>query len=463
MTPDAPQARAHRVSLVVAAILLVGVASRTHFWHAIALAIAVVYLMLVIPHWRLASHAAVGLFLVAPVAAVIPLVGGPYLVYAAIALVSVGIVGATARRSLTHLPILAFLLWQLSGAIKTYSTLGGVSEYYVLVVPGAMLGLYLVLQVGGARVPETLVGGLMVLSAVEAAVGLCQTLFGVPVFEAIGSPTYVEARNYFGYFLPGVSTVARLATGTFEHFNGLGALLGVGTTMCFWYWIRRRSLPRLALLLLVGSGLIATFSRGSLIGALTGCTFVYAFTAKRGWRLARAVGAGAVALTGLALAWSEITTYTTSTSNLASRQEVWAFALADYGSDPVVVLFGHGFGYFQVLLSSAGAATARLHSAPLQLLLEGGIVGVVLFMAAVAYAFRRASEWPGLSLPSAGGVVALLVSSLFDNSLAGHLGVLGIGLLVVMASATAQEPSEQAAEGESAARPEALTAGERTP
>ena len=197
-----------------------------------------------------------------------------YLAYA-IVLVAAGGGAAVLHRGAHVRFMVGFTGWMILSA--TYSTVVlHPSPYYsLLLLPIGLLGMSLLGSDDGGARAGVILRGLLSFAAVQSLLGLIQTLFDVPAFAALGGIVYSEPRNYLAMLLPGMSSQVRMATGTFEHFNGLGALLCLVAPIAFGGWLHSRARWRPVLLIVVMAGLVATFSRGALLGALIGVSLVY--------------------------------------------------------------------------------------------------------------------------------------------------------------------------------------------
>lgn len=341
-----------------------------------------------------------------------------------------------------------FVGWLFLSAAYSTVSIGPSPIYGLLVLPfGAAAAIMLLRhrRVNG----EVFLRLLLAFAVLQALLGLAQTLLDLKPFTALGSVIFSEPRNYLAVLVPGLSSQVRMATGTFSHFNGLGALLSLVAPMTFGAWLQEKTSRRLLVLVIVWAGLVATFSRGALLGAVLGSLLVYR-AANRG-TATRAIRASALVLAGglgaLAL-FQGVRDYAAATNNLAPRLEVWSLAIQASFADPVRLLFGSGFGFFgSGFLETAGVVT-RLHSAPVQLLAELGLVGMVLFLLAVAPRLLRglASGEP-LQVALTGGAVAFLAHQFFDNGLFGFTGVLFFGVMAVLARLQASPSTVQPGEG----------------
>lgn len=226
---------------------------------------------------------------------------------------------------------------------------------------------------------------------------------------------------------PGTVLDPGRATGGFSSANYLGffacqyALLGIGM------WAVTRGAGRgllVAIIVLLVTALMLSFSRSSLIGLAVGAL---TFTALRSVRLAVALAVvmGVAALTlyplflGARLDVADPFDPLAVESRLQS--EYWRTLAAQAGlslfqTDPML---GVGFGVFERLSAGfiIGSPALASHNVYVQILAEQGAVGAVLVAATLAglawTLWRSESPWRGAALAM---LVAFLAQSLFINS-----------------------------------------------
>jgi len=224
-----------------------------------------------------------------------------------------------------------------------------------------------------------------------------------------------------------------MATGTFDHFNRLGALLCIAVPLAYARWQDNRSVLTGAYLALVSVGLVCTFSRGALLGAIIGVVILYvARPTEHTRRTARTFLLVLAALILGFLVYSQISEYFGATGNLASRTKAWVLALTYYVQDPFRVLFGAGYGFFRHSYLLQQDAIPSIHSALVQVLTETGLVGFGLLAWAITKTLIRSlgSQRPASS--ALGPVLlAFLVHQLFDNALFEYQGLLFMGLFAL--------------------------------
>jgi O-antigen ligase len=131
--------------------------------------------------------------------------------------------------------------------------------------------------------------------------------------------------------------------------------------------------------------------------------------------------------------------------------QTWQTALDDALDHPSDLAVGSGYGYYRrsvLVMGLAGETLTRestymssLHSSPLQLLLEFGLLGVVLGTLWLVTAFRSAmrARRP-LTVAVLGGAVGLLCSQAFDNALFSYAGIVFAALMAIAESESTQDP-----------------------
>jgi hypothetical protein len=425
--------------IVGCASIVVGllvVLSGADFWPLLLVGSTLVLLALVLDPMH-AQTIAIGAFFVAPLLGVVEILrpeDNNFYLYAILMLLSVGFTAAArAMRSLDLLGL--FLIWLLASATYATVLLKPAPFYLLLQMPLGALGLYLVLSYGRQAARRFFLVGLLVWSGIEATIGVLQTAFGLSGFERWGQVAFTESRNYLAYVVPGISPTVRMATGTFTHFNQLAALLCMVVPIALWRWLDRKSLTSAAYLALILSGLLCTFSRGGLLGAVVGCAVVYlALPQDRTLRHVRVwVGVLVVLVTGIALA-QVAGEYVAATQNLSPRLVTWSLVLGHAVQDPVRLMFGSGLGYYALgFLPQQSGASFWVHSAPIEVVAETGIIGLVLGTVVVVRACVEGvrSRAP-LAVALSGGVAAFVFSQMFDNAFFTMTGAVVVGLLTLL-------------------------------
>lgn len=356
-----------------------------------------------------------------------------YSAYAAGVLVAVGFVSAV--RAHHRIGVMGiFLFWLVISAVATTARLHPDPAYSIVAVPLGMLGIYLLLAHAQDDVRDVFIGGALLLMAVEAALGILQTTTGFPTFSVWDDVSYSEPRNYLALIVPTLPSQVQMAPGTFEHFNGLGGLMSIAVPLAYSNWQRKKTLPRLLYLILILAGLVSTFSRGALIGGIVGVGLLYLLKQKgsreRLVHIAVLVALGIVIGT---LAYSTLADYASSTGTFSARLEAWRVALGYAASDPLRLLLGAGYGFFAQGYLAAQGAVETIHSAPIQILAETGVLGLGLFLWGVGkflHAAIRSREPQVLALGAS--AAAFFAHQLFDNALFGFLGILLVGVLALI-------------------------------
>lgn len=323
---------------------------------------------------------------------------------------------------------------------------------------------YILVHRCSPRVRRVWLGVILALAAVESCIGVAQALTGRPVFPTVLETLARSDRNYFAAIFSNLSPTVTQASGTFEHFNGLGALLVLATPIAFSLWLGRpRSAPRVLLVALLVAGTVATFSRGALLGTAAGVALTL-FCDRDHSRRVFTVLVACLAGIALLLAVSTFTQYYQTTENVGIRTSTWSYAAETALDRPSSLLLGSGYQYYHTSVLSGGRAAGKtlaadstimssLHSGPLQLLLEFGVVGVILFVAWLAAVLRSAlgASRTALSIGLAAGAVGFLCHQFLDTSLFAYQGVL---MVVVLALAEAEVAAAREAEAVARKEPE---------
>jgi hypothetical protein len=287
----------------------------------------------------------------------------------------------------------AFLTYTVvAAAIALSLALTPADTIRALSSPVAALGVYVLVLRGDRSERRLFVGGLLALASVESVIAILQAFTGWPVFSIVLPSLFEYDRNYLAYLVPGMSSTVTLGSGTFYHFNLLGSVLALAAPVAFALWLQiPRSWPRFVLFALLGGGALATFSRGTLLALTLAIALLLLTEYTRGRRQGTIVLLSAVAIAAM-LAYNVFTRYVEATGNITTRWSTWLYAVDNALETPSNLLFGYGFRYFQRGVLSAGDVNraihsdvlTHLHSGALQLLLEFGIIGLVLFILWIA-------------------------------------------------------------------------------
>jgi O-antigen ligase len=213
--------------------------------------------------------------------------------------------------------------------------------------------------------------------------------------------------------------------------NDFGAFLMTLIVLRISIWAYTRQRPPLYVLGGLGSSLIAlifTLARSPLLGLVVGLVCV---SLSSMWR--RGITGRSLRSAGIVVAVVSPVLFqpaprerltSASLANSSGRSDLWDAALELFSRRPV---FGHGFGSYNVtsphviedfvtsakfgpVIPGLGQPTSSAHNVVLQVLAEGGIVGMAVVSWCVAYLLRGC--WHALLLPV---VVAIFVDSLFDT------------------------------------------------
>lgn len=220
---------------------------------------------------------------------------------------------------------------------------------------------------------------------------------------------------------------------------------------------RRPGLAVLAALGLCSLSIVLTFSRGAFVALVAGLA---ALMVAALWRAAshRSRAAGVLLLAaGLSpvLIAGPLQDRLTSvgTNQSSGRTELWQAAWNGFGDEPVA---GHGFGSFEVYSPAVvdlaqpgvvGGFTYSAHNMPLQILFEGGVIGLLLVLVAATAVVRR-----GWHPVIAAVVVAGVVDSMFETFpyvvqvswVLGLVGAVGLSYRVRRAAADGPTPAPPA-------------------
>jgi len=213
--------------------------------------------------------------------------------------------------------------------------------------------------------------------------------------------------------------------------NAFGAFLMVLIVLRVSLWAYTRRRPPWYVLAGLGSSLVAlvlTLARSPVLGLVVGLGAISVSALRRRGVTGRSLRAGAVIAAVLSPVLSQPAARKRLTSlsldNSSGRNDIWGTALDLFRRSPIV---GHGFGSFNVtspniiedFVSSAkygpvtpGVAqpTSSAHNVLLQVMAEGGLIGLAIVSWSVYYLLRAC--WHAVLVPV---TLAILVDSMFDT------------------------------------------------
>jgi hypothetical protein len=321
--------------------------------------------------------------------------------------------------------IVIYFLWFFINALIFWGFKGVIQNYSLLTIPFTALSLYYILLVFTKDTEIILfIKLLMVTVILEALIGISQSFFGKPIFPNIVADIYQSNRNYLAPFSPHVTSLVNQGTGTFEHFNGLGALLALTFPVFFGFWRANKTYLRFVIMCILFLGIVTTYSRGALLGAIIGTSFIIIFDSKL--PKLKALALLSVGIMVLLFSLNVFQTYIQSTGNISSRYDSWMVSI-DYAlKNSKRLIFGFGIFFFREEVLGTGPTLSNLHSGQLQILLELGLLGFCIFMTCFINMFFKffKSERNLFAMSMLAGIFSFFVHQLFDNAMFGPLGTL---------------------------------------
>lgn len=277
---------------------------------------------------------------------------------------------------------------------------------------------------------------LVIMGVCQSLIGLSQVLFGVPYFEGlVGDELYSWDRNYFSYFLSSAfSKETILASGTFRHFNTLASFLVLCLPVAFAFWLQYKKNSWLIALIVIFIGIIITFSRGALMAACFITALMYFIFSPN--RLIKIYLSILLFLLVLILASPILDTYISETGNVNIRVRTWDHVIDYAFRHPLYLIFGYGFGHLQsnVLVNDIEILD-NTHNSFLQLFVELGAVGLLLYIAGFFFLIKNAlkvnSVWAYCLIAI---VVGFSLTQLFDNALFSFNGLLFFVIIALFQS-----------------------------
>ncbi len=258
----------------------------------------------------------------------------------------------------------------------------------------------------------------------QAIVGIFQSVTSVGAF-------YRTNRGYLGLLGLGSTSVWH-GQGSFIHFNGFGNyLVSMFLLLCpFLYYVVKNKKIALAIALLLFTGVIISYSRGSLLGLIIAMAFfVHEITPnkKKFWTLTAIgtlfIGAFAIYVSG-----------TSYINTLNPRDNIWDVVFAIIFDGPRSTLIGSGLNSYWdaiALYIPANVTFERIagwyaHSSYLLAMQEMGLIGLFIyygiigcFMFSLYGDYKRTNGYlKFLSLSILMFLIGMLVMGIFDHSFA---------------------------------------------
>ena len=323
------------------------------------------------------------------------------------------------------------------------------------------------------------VGGLLVAATAEAAVGLVQTLGRIGPAHFLVNDVLMRAHGTFGQPNPFAGYLVLFFPIAF-------ALWAFGDLEARLPWIR--SFTGLVVIVL-GSALLASLSRGGLLGMAGAVLLVLLLGSRATRRITLAVGAAVLSLAivaGLALpgqvtepaldaALAAVNVRTVASTpvtpenwSVLERLSQWHAGIRMFQDN---YLTGVGVGnydayYPEVALPNWQQPLGHAHNLYLNIAAESGLLGLgayLVLVLAIVCLGRRALHnrhdraVRALAVGILGGLTAYSIHSIFDMLFVQGVGVL-LGLLLALLENAASAPEQMTAPGTSRLRPESRTA-----
>lgn len=298
---------------------------------------------------------------------------------------------------------------------------------------------------------------LLAAAILTSVLCISQMTWGYTGFFGSAEQQIVDAEQGYDTIFP---TFFR-ASGTFNGPNAAGAFLAIGMVVGVSQVLSMRSNRVLYCLgaLLCGLGVLTTFSRGALLGAIVGTMFASSILLR--WSRPRmvaliallAVFVGAVLISEQARSYLRIGADIISTS--PTRVDAWQAALTLVRRNPV---FGIGFYEFHAAAQGISGTTEtplHPHNGPLKALVEQGPVGLLGYLLFVVTFLRTAKKSVGDAVKGHDrwvfGAIAGIGASLFTQELfdagfslgSSSLAILFAALLGLQASLSSKLENNQ--------------------
>lgn len=322
------------------------------------------------------------------------------------------------------------------------------SHYTVALFPLSLLGFYSIMLFGPKmeeRFFLTLCTILITIGLVQSGIGMSQVFTGQPDFGMHDDEEGLQAtsRNWIAYLIPGMSADTVLASGSYDHFNTLGAFLTMLTPIAFCLWKHYKKNIWALIFIIHYIGVICTFSRGALMSTTAAVAIVYFRAASHKiLQIYLVIFLGTVGILVLA---STLTKYAEETGNAAGRYETWMYSLKHGFKRPIRLVFGYGIFHYKEKVIYAKTTVIitedneriynNIHSIYVQMFLELGVVGLGLYLFSLFSIIKRCivknTIW---SYGLIGTIVGYTITQAFDHSYFAGSGLMLFAIIGMMTS-----------------------------
>ena len=298
-------------------------------------------------------------------------------------------------------------------------------NYMLLVMPSLSLSMYILFRyyVTYVNIRFFLIF-LLLIAIIQSILGLSQSFWGYPNL-GLSENIFQSDRNYFSILFPWVSPLVRHGTGTFLHFNGLGSFLTISIPFLFANWLtNKKNILNIIIFLIVFAGVMTTYSRGAFLGSFFGCAVYYFMFRKSNIKILILNG---LLFLAIAIYFSDsFQFYFQQTENLSFRLMMWDWSVSYIVNNPLKMVFGYGVTFFRNEFYLQYGTVTDLHSGIIQITLELGMVGILLFLWILKSImnFRINNKNNQLYLACFASIFGFLAHQIFDNALLGQLSVI---------------------------------------
>jgi hypothetical protein len=329
-------------------------------------------------------------------------------------------------------------------------------DYMIIGLPLTILTFYVnLLNTSSYNAFLSIIKGLAIMALVQSGLGISQVFFGVPYFEnLVGEELHTFNRNYFAYFIPGLSKETILASGTFQHFNTLAGFLVLTVPITYTLWKTQENKFWKFVFLVNAFGVITTFSRGSLMATTIGLSFLIIRNSDSPLKFLKFAILIPPIIIGFMLIQDTLVQYVDDTENASPRFNTWVYSIEHALKRPANLVFGYGSLYLKDILLAKEVALNKVltnvHNSHLQLFIELGLVGTIIFYFGfyhlVKDMLKDRNPWSNCIIAV---IIAFFISQIFDNVLFAYDGFIFFSLVglfkskVYLKYATHSNPSSQ--------------------
>lgn len=294
--------------------------------------------------------------------------------------------------------------------------------YSLLILPIGAINVYCFAKNSTLDQIEKFLKIFILFAAITALVTISQLLFGKPIYSSqeYALAEYWNDRNYFNIFFS--SFYIRFpGMGFFEALTGNGSFLVMAVPPAFLFRKKNKSFSLVFWLIILG--IIFTTSRGALLALILILTFLYGQERRK--KIILYFLLFVIASTVFYELYDKIINYINKTENYSARLSRWEVVIPYAFSNFNSMILGFGPFYFKDIVFPKLFLSSNIHNMYIQIFLELGIVGTVLFIISIHNIYRKFTlKQHSLLKILIYSIGAFGVTQIFDHAFFGYHGII---------------------------------------